>query len=136
VSEQGGYHLSQSEDYDLSAQGRGYNDMRLSSQRHSACYACYDDCLDAPAYRFGDQYVGRPKDTQKLARNRISISVLRVCRQVYVESAALEYNNMVVHSCSSVLTVYGPPKCGPATADAETALGPRPPLLLATEKLG
>jgi hypothetical protein len=86
ASEQDGYYLSQSADYNLTAQGIDCNDMRLSSQRRSACYACYDDCLDAPAYRFGDQYVGGPKDIHKLARNRISIGVLKVCRQVYIEA--------------------------------------------------
>lgn len=86
ASEQDGYHLSKSADYDLSARGVGCDDMRLSSKRHTACYSCYDDCLDAPAYRFGDRYVGGPRDPQRLARNRISISVLRVCRQVYVEA--------------------------------------------------
>jgi hypothetical protein len=85
ASEQDGYLLSKSADYDLLAQGVGCDDVRLSFKRHSACYSCYDDCLDAPAYSFGDQYVGGPKDPHRLARNRISISVLRVCRQVYVE---------------------------------------------------
>lgn len=86
VSEQDGYLLSKCEDYELSARGVGCIDMRLSSQRHAACYSCYDDCLDAPPYRFGDQHVGGPKDRHKLAKNRIDISVLRVCRQVYVEA--------------------------------------------------
>jgi hypothetical protein len=86
ASEQDGYRLSRSADYDLSAQGVDCDDIRLSSKRHAACYSCYDDCLDAPAYRFADRYVGGPKDPQRLAQARISISVLRVCRQAYVEA--------------------------------------------------
>lgn len=89
VSEQDAYCLSQSADYDISAREVGCDDMRLSSKRHSACYSCYDDCVNAPSYRFADKYVGGPKDIEKLARNRLSIGVLQVCRQVYVEANTL-----------------------------------------------
>ncbi|KAF4637121.1 hypothetical protein G7Y89_g978 [Cudoniella acicularis] len=86
VSEQDGYNLSRSEQYDLSARRVGCTDMRLSSKRHEICYSCYDDCLDAPPYRFADRHVGGPRDPHKLARKRLDIGVLRVCRQLYVEA--------------------------------------------------
>ena len=86
MSEQDGYNLSRSEQYDLSARQVGCTDMRLSSKRHETCYSCYDDCLDAPPYCFADRYVGGPRDPHKLARKRLDIGVLRVCRQLYIEA--------------------------------------------------
>ena len=84
ASEQDGYELFKSEEYD--AQNSSQADIRLSQERHAVCYSCYDDCLDATPYRFADEYVGGPKDLEKLARNRIDISLLKVCRQIYVET--------------------------------------------------
>ncbi|KAN0122996.1 hypothetical protein V8E51_001322, partial [Hyaloscypha variabilis] len=48
------YHLSKSVDYNLLAQGVGYNDIRLLSKRYSAYYTYYNDYLDTPTYRFRD----------------------------------------------------------------------------------
>ena len=84
ASEQDGYELFKSEEYD--AQNSSQADIRLSQERHAVCYSCYDDCLDATPYRFADEYVGGPKDLEKLARNRIDISLLKVCHQIYVET--------------------------------------------------
>jgi hypothetical protein len=85
VSEQEAYELCKSKDYEESDESKEPGrDKRLSSNRHAACYSCWDDGLDC-VWGTCDKPRGGPKDGDRLERNRLPLAILRVCRQAYVE---------------------------------------------------
>lgn len=86
TSESEAQSLFRSEEYD----GRVVNqhgslDQRICRHRHQKCYARYNDCVDRPLWGY-DEDVGGPIDLEGLRCNRLPLQLLRVCRQMYIET--------------------------------------------------
>jgi hypothetical protein len=98
VSEEEAYRYSLSAEYEqyMETQGAG-EDKRLSRDRHSLCYRCYEDSDDnfRPLHDLDGTervYGGGPKDIARLTSNRLPIALLRTCRQAYSEINPIFWN--------------------------------------------